>query len=70
MDGSNIKSTISDAELARDLAGWRVGVDALTQQVIGRSAVFLQGLKAVCRQQECNLGMYRAVCPLCVADGA
>ncbi|KAK7107283.1 snake venom 5'-nucleotidase-like [Littorina saxatilis] len=49
-------SVPKDPALQTELDEWRKGVDEITKQVLGRTFVFLQGLKEQCRQQECSMG--------------
>ena len=48
----------ADPSTLKDVKAWRAEVDALASQVVGRTAVRLEADRAVCRQFECNLGMY------------
>ncbi len=43
--------------MAAEIAEWRVAVDAVYKELVGKTAVKLVGDRPVCRQFECNLGM-------------
>ena len=47
-----------DPSMAAEIAQWRVAVDAKYKEFVGKTAVKLVSDPPVCRQFECNLGMF------------
>ena len=50
-------SFLLDEEIAAEIELWKRPLINLTQEVIGSSAVFLDGSRASCRNYECNMGL-------------
>ena len=50
-----------DADTLTKLEPYRQGVLSQTDEVIGKTQVFLQGATEMCRIQECNIGKQTAV---------
>ncbi|XP_070569172.1 snake venom 5'-nucleotidase-like [Ptychodera flava] len=58
-DGNPIlldNSTAQDPDTLAEIEKWREPLIDFQNEVIGRTNVFLQGERAVCRTQECNMG--------------
>ncbi|KAL4233121.1 5'-nucleotidase [Mactra antiquata] len=49
-------SVVENTTILQELAKWSTEVDALNNEELGTSKVFLEGHRDVCRLEECNLG--------------
>ena len=54
---------ISDPDITAAIEIWKEPIFNLTQEVVGTSAVFLDGTRPYCRNYECNMGQSWAVDP-------
>ena len=54
---------ISDPDITAEIEIWKEPIFNLTQEVVGTSAVFLDGTRPSCRNYECNMGQSCAVDP-------
>ena len=52
---------ISDPDITAEIEIWKEPIFNLTQEVVGTSAVFLDGTRPSCRNYECNMGQFCAV---------
>ena len=48
----------SDNATLQELQPWKAGIQAMANDIVGRSLVRLEGNYLVCRRKECNLGQY------------
>lgn len=51
---------LSDPQVVQQLIPYREEVDALSEQEVGKTLVFLDGTRISCRMFECNLGNFIA----------